>query len=129
MGIFRLAFRAPKSVHGGVPIQAFQIANFRIYRHAKPLRDPDYLRFIRRLPCVACGKTWWIEAAHTGPHGLGQKASDYRAIPLCGGALGCHKELDRIGLVRFEVVHGLDVEASIAVFLAFYEHKRRGRQI
>ncbi len=49
----------------------------------KPPRNPHYLAWIRTLPCVVCGSTGWIEASHTGPHGLGQKSSDYSAIPLC----------------------------------------------
>jgi hypothetical protein len=52
---------------------------------------PDYLNFIRAFPCVICallrriqfGRT---EAAHVGQRGLGQKCSDFEAIPLCA----CH---------------------------------------
>jgi hypothetical protein len=45
------------------------------------VRDPKYLDWIRRQPCLLCGGP--SEAAHTGPHGYGQKASDHDAIPLC----------------------------------------------
>jgi len=53
-------------------------------------RSPDYLAWIRTLPCVVClrvsGGTIVIEAAHTnalGPRGMSQKKSDFSAIPLC----------------------------------------------
>ena len=46
-----------------------------IYTAVKPVRDPNYLRFIKRLPCVACLKTWWVDPCHTGPHGMGQKSA------------------------------------------------------
>lgn len=49
----------------------------------KPVRNPAYLRWIRSLPCSVCRTRWHVEAAHTGPHGLGQKSSDLSAIPLC----------------------------------------------
>lgn len=57
----------------------------------KPGRNRDYLAFVRSLPCVVChvdpGERV-IESAHTGPHGLSQKASDYSAVPLCSP---CHR--------------------------------------
>ena len=49
----------------------------------KPWRDPAHLKWIRTLPCVVCGSTQYVEAAHTGPHGLGQKSADSTTIPLC----------------------------------------------
>jgi len=49
----------------------------------KPARSPEYRRFIRSLPCLACGTIYGIEAAHSGPHGIGQRSSDFSCIPLC----------------------------------------------
>jgi hypothetical protein len=49
----------------------------------KPRRDSRYLQWIWTLPCSVCRITRNIEAAHTGPHGLGQKSPDSTAIPLC----------------------------------------------
>jgi hypothetical protein len=59
-------------------------------RH-KPERDPEYLAWIRGWTCVVCRITSEtgslfadrVEAAHMGPHGISQKASDYTCIPLC----------------------------------------------
>lgn len=56
-----------------------------------PRRDPAYLRWIRKLPCVVCaawalkisGYYGWTEAAHVGERGLGQKCADTEALPLC----------------------------------------------
>ena len=42
-----------------------QLRSRPLYQGTKPVRDPAYLRFIRALPCVACLRTWSIEAAHT----------------------------------------------------------------
>ena len=90
-----------------------------IYRAQKPVRDREYLRFIKRLPCVACLRTWGIDPAHTGPHGLGQKACDLKTIPLCRR---CHDEFDS-GPLRFAEKHGLDIPALIARFNEFYRSK------
>jgi hypothetical protein len=48
----------------------------------RPLRSAAYLAWLRTLPCAICGRTP-SEAAHTGPHALSRKASDFSAIPLC----------------------------------------------
>lgn len=77
-----------------------------------PARDRHYRAWIRTLPCAACGRIENIEAAHTGPHGLSQKASDYACIPLCIGHHRTGKEaLDRIGRQQFERQFGLTVSA------------------
>ena len=52
---------------------------------AKPERSQAYLRFIRSLPCLICNSRRQIEAAHSGPHGLNEKAPDLDALPLCHG--------------------------------------------
>jgi len=55
------------------------------------------------------------EAAHTGPHGLGQKSSDLSAIPLCArhhrtGPDSYHK----LGPRKFAEAHRLNVSAIVA---------------
>ena len=81
----------------------------------KPVRNPGYLRWIRSLPCVVCRTTRAVEAAHTGPHGLGQKSSDLSAIPLCGRH---HRTGDdsyhRLGPRKFAEVHQLNIRAIVA---------------
>jgi hypothetical protein len=79
-----------------------------------PARDWRYRAWIRTLPCAACGRTRKIEASHTGPHGLNQKASDYRCVPLC---IEHHRTgkaaLDRIGGERFERVFQIDLSGLV----------------
>ena len=87
----------------------------------KPVRDPEYLRFIRGQPCCVCGRTWGIEAAHTGPRGLGQKASDHSCIPLCWK----HHRTGRdsyhtLGRVTFSEAHSLDIAAAISMLNLVY---------
>jgi hypothetical protein len=45
--------------------------------------DEPYLKWLRKLPCIVCGTDRWVEAAHVGRRGLGQKCSDREALPLC----------------------------------------------
>ena len=80
----------------------------------KPIRNPEYLRWIRTLPCAVCRAIRGVEAAHTGPHGLGQKSSDLSAIPLCArhhrtGLDSYHK----LGPRKFAEVHQLNIPAIV----------------
>lgn len=84
-------------------------------RRMKSVRNLKYLAWIRTLPCLICGRTTGIEAAHTGPHGVGQKSPDLSAIPLCGrhhrtGRDSYHKLGPRV----FERRHGIDIRAVVA---------------
>jgi Protein of unknown function (DUF968) len=72
------------------------------------LRNGSYLRWIRSLPCCICGGTRFIEAAHVGERGMGQKCSDFETLPLCAdhhrmGPLS-HHVLGR----KFWIVWGID---------------------
>jgi hypothetical protein len=52
------------------------------------MKDPVYLRRVRALPCCACPEMRGIQAHHsTSGRGIGQKASDHDAMPLC---VACH---------------------------------------
>jgi hypothetical protein len=115
-------------------------------RRAKPRRgrvtDPKYLAWIRTLPCVVCNVladnsdfSWRIwsrlvynrlqrsptEAAHSGPHGLGQKADDRQALPLC---MMCHREgpnsYHRLSR-RFFAFHGLDRDMIVQELNSRYD--------
>jgi hypothetical protein len=73
-----------------------------------PVRDPAYRTWLRTLACCACGIEGQSECAHTGDHGLSQKAADAQCIPLCAechtrGPLAYH----RLGRVAFERARGL----------------------
>ena len=97
-------------------------------REPRPNRNdaPEYLNFIRSLPCVICarqarpqfGRT---EAAHVGIRGMGQKCSDWEAIPLCA----CHHRTGEfahhvIGK-RFWVKWRIDRYETIAKYQDLYE--------
>jgi hypothetical protein len=81
----------------------------------KSVRNSKYLVWIRTLPCLICGKTAGIEAAHTGPHGVGQKSPDASAIPLCARH---HRTAEdsyhKLGPREFERRHGIDISAVVA---------------
>lgn len=101
------------------------IASPRLYNGQAPVVDERYKRFIRQLPCCACGKRrWLIEAAHFGPRGLGQKSSDRQTLPLCRR---CHRtspiSYHALGPVKFALAHKLDVGGLIEKLNRFYEEK------
>ena len=92
---------------------------------SRPRRGPDrsaeYLAWIRTLGCVVCsrvsGAATVVEAAHTnalGPRGIGQKTSDFSAIPLCSAH---HREnLDSyhlLGEKKFSHTHGIDLHGLV----------------
>lgn len=79
-------------------------------RPPKPERSPRYLRFVRSKPCCACQTRDRIEAHHWAPNrGMGQKVSDFFALPLC---VGCHDHFhDHGALPR------LDARTTREVFL------------
>ena len=76
------------------------------------------MAWIRTLGCVVCarvsGGATVIEAAHTnalGSRGMGQKTTDFSAIPLCSGH---HREYPdsyhRLGEPDFVRQHRIDVQ-------------------
>lgn len=80
----------------------------------KPIRNPQYLVWIRTQPCIVCGARRGIEAAHTGPHGLGQKSPDTSVIPLCVGHHRTRKDsYHRLGPRRFAQIHNLDLQEIV----------------
>jgi hypothetical protein len=102
-----------------------QLAPGPLYQRQERVKDPAYLRFLRLLPCVACGKhRWRMEAMHGGPRGLGTKASDLDALPGCHV---CHRELHKLGPVAFQSKHRIDFAALRTMFQSFYRDKVKGR--
>ena len=110
-----------------MPAHFYGIATFGWYRALPSNRDPQFLRFIRKLPCIVCWSSRYIEAAHFGPRGLGQKADDRRSLPLCTkhhrtGSDSYH----RLGPVKFAQRHDLDVNTLISLLNTFFDEKLRG---
>lgn len=72
----------------------------------KRVEDPEYRRWIMTQPCLICGSTRCVEAAHTGPHGIGIKSDDKTCLPLCRI---CHRtgpqSYHKLGPRAFERAH------------------------
>ena len=101
--------------------RAYSVAStFTPGRPQKPVRDEAYLRFVRSLPSAVSGR-YGCDAAHTGPHGIGTKASDLSAIPLTRQE---HRDLHKIGPRAFAEKHRLDVAALVARLNGAYRVKQ-----
>ena len=74
----------------------------------KPARDYKYRAWIRSLPSATSGNSP-CQACHTGPHAIGQKASDYTCIPLTAKE---HREYDR-DPKGFASQHRFDVQELV----------------
>lgn len=95
---------------------AYAVQSVIRYRPGRPSRDEAYRRFIRRFPCIGCGRQWNVDAMHIGPHGLGQKAADDTCLPGCRA---CHREFDR-NPRAFAERHGLDLAGLREFFQGLY---------
>lgn len=70
-------------------------------KRATRWRSPAHTKHVSEYPCVNCGSTTNVVAAHLkmGAHtGMGQKGDDWLTTPLCDGPfsnirrqLGCHQ--------------------------------------
>jgi hypothetical protein len=103
------------------PKRRVPVRKMRLRPRRGPDRSPDYLAWIRTLGCVICstvsGGVTAIEAAHTnalGARGMGQKTTDFSAIPLCSGH---HREYPdsyhRLGEQGFSRAHGIDLQELV----------------
>lgn len=94
------------------------------------VKEPAYLQWVRRLPCVICGTTNRVEAAHIRsgysapgwpPTGMAQKPSDFRCAPLCAT---CHREgpdsQHRANERAWWACHGIDPPDFCAALRAAY---------
>lgn len=61
-----------------------------VMKPQKPARSPAYLAWVRRQACCNCFARGPSDPHHEGPHGLGQKTSDFNCVPLCRA---CHRQL------------------------------------
>lgn len=67
------------------------------------------MRWIKTLPCAICGRRG-VEAAHTGPRGLGQKSPDESCIPLCAEHHRTGRDaIHVLGPRQFDEYHGIVV--------------------
>jgi hypothetical protein len=87
--------------------------------HAIP-RDPIFMQFVGRLPCLATGAvppsegwepyTVANDPHHSGTGGTGIKGSDYTCVPLCRDA---HNYLHQHGVRAFEQHYGVNLLAGM----------------
>ena len=91
---------------------ATQVALNPIYRGKKPIRCEPYKRYIKRFGCIVCGSARNVDPMHTGPHGMGQKASDMDVLPGCRK---CHDAFDADPR-GFAESHQLDIPVLIQFF-------------
>lgn len=76
----------------------------------KPIRDPEYLEFIRSQPCIVCQSYPPSEPHHLqakGHGGRGRKTDDIRTLPLCHKH---HYEMHFCGRETFATKYGVDYE-------------------
>ncbi len=108
------------------------IARSRLQRKPPKKRkgaDPAYLAFLREQPCAVCSQPmkWWLkqesktQAAHVGTRGLGQRAPDKTAIPLCRFHHLASKAAAHTLGKRFWERHALDKETLITYYQAAYQ--------
>lgn len=92
-----------------------------------PYRSARLLAFVRSLPCSIRGCRRTSEAAHIGPHGMGQKAPDTCAAPLCDRH---HQELVNIGRRRFEAKYDISLlEIADKIALRPFIHVEEGSYV
>lgn len=94
-------------------------------------RKPNkaYLAWIHTQPCICSSVNCQpgIHAHHAGVRGLGQKAPDETAVPLCG----FHHLISPLSIHRYGKLFwrfwNLDKEAEIARLQALFIEQERGR--
>ena len=103
------------------PKRIVPVRKMRLQPRRGPDRSPEYLAWIRTLECVVCarvsGGATVVEAAHTnalGSRGMGQKTTDFSAIPLCTAH---HREArdsyHRLGEPCFAQQHRIDLHRVV----------------
>lgn len=78
----------------------------------KPARSEEYLDYIRRKPCWVCQGN--SEPHHTGERGVGQKGSDFSAMPLCTKH---HRECHDMGKDTFQERYEVVLAEAVAKWL------------
>lgn len=82
--------------------------------------DDAYRAFIRSQPCICCGSRRYVECAHVGIRGMGQKCSDYDTLPLCSAHHVQGPESHHVLGRRFWTVWGLDRTSLIEKYQQEY---------
>lgn len=86
-----------------------------------PTQDEAYLAWIRKLPCICCGTLRFVEAAHVGRRGLGQKCDDRESLPLCAKHHRTGPDAAHVLQRKFWDHHNLDRHFLVAEYNRQYE--------
>jgi hypothetical protein len=83
------------------------------------IEAPEYLAWVRSLPCWVCNSPFKSDAHHRIGHGRcgSVKTDDLEAMPLCPA---CHRELHDNGWHAFEEVNGPQSELIVKTVLQAY---------
>jgi hypothetical protein len=119
------------------PIRRTPVRKKRTLARRGPDRSPEYLAWIRTLGCVVCSSVseglTVVEAAHTnvlGARGMGQKTSDFSAVPLCAGHhRECSDSYHRLGEQYFAQEHQLDLSCLVAALNRLYRRLNSVRAV
>ncbi len=93
----------------------------------KRWQSPDYLSFVRKLPCSVCGLLpvdgGPNDAHHcigSGLGGMGTKAADWAVLPLCRP---CHNDLHNCGAKVWEDRNGPQSHYALKTMGAYIESR------
>ena len=89
----------------------------------KTARNPRYLKWIRSKPCLN-GHLYNVAPHHEGNRGMGIKASDFDALPLC---FECHRKRHDKGRSIWNE-WGIDPVEKIKQFNDEWHSQQTGRQ-
>jgi hypothetical protein len=115
----RVPLRRSVPLQRGRPLkQRVPVRKKRFQPRRGPERSLEYLAWIRTLGCAVCsrvsGEFAVIEAAHTnvlGRRGMGQKTSDFSAIPLCAAHHRQNSDSYHLmGEKEFSYKHGIELK-------------------
>jgi len=90
-------------------------------RRRQNISDLPYLKWLRTQPCLICGQSRYVEAAHVGARGLGQTCPDRQAVPLCSKHHRTGPYAHHVLGKRFWVFHRMDRGAVIEGLIRRYE--------
>lgn len=87
----------------------------------KTYRSPQFLAFVRSLPCCVCGAS--AVPHHTETGGVGLKGDDLSCVPLCHV---CHTTVHQVGRDTFEDQLNVDIKRENVLVLRKYIEKLEG---